>query len=116
MIALHDVSYRYPDAPRPALDRVSLHIPAGSFALALGASGSGKSTLLRLLNGLVPHFSGGELRGRITVDGKDPTAATPVGMSRTVGFVAQDPEAQAVMERVEDEVAFALEHAGWRAR
>ena len=111
MIRFEHVTYTYPDAPRPALRDVSLSIPDGAFALVVGSSGAGKSTLLRCLNGLVPHFSGGTLAGRVTVDGLDPVALAPRGMSRSVGFVFQDPEAQFVMDRVEDEIAFALENA-----
>ncbi|HOU13833.1 MAG TPA: energy-coupling factor transporter ATPase [Anaerolineae bacterium] len=111
MIDFARVTYTYPDATRPALRDVTLSIPDGAFALVMGSSGAGKSTLLRCLNGLVPHFSGGTLTGRVTVDGLDPVAEGPQGMSRTVGFVFQDPEAQFVMDRVEDEIAFALENA-----
>ncbi len=111
MICFEHVTYTYPDAARPALRDVSLSIPAGAFALVMGTSGAGKSTLLRCLNGLVPHFSGGMLTGRVSVDDLDPVALAPRGMSRTVGFVFQDPEAQFVMDRVEDEIAFALENA-----
>ncbi|MEJ5309454.1 MAG: energy-coupling factor transporter ATPase [Anaerolineae bacterium] len=111
MIRFEHVTYTYPDTTRPALRDVSLTIPAGAFALVVGTSGAGKSTLLRCLNGLVPHFSGGTLTGRVSVDNLDPVARAPGGMSRAVGFVFQDPEAQFVMDRVEDEIAFALENA-----
>lgn len=111
MIHFEHVTYTYPDAARPALRDVTLSIPAGAFVLVMGTSGAGKSTLLRSLNGLVPHFSGGTLTGRIAVDGFDPVALAPRGMSCAVGFVFQDPEAQFVMDRVEDEIAFALENA-----
>jgi len=111
MIRFEHVTYTYPDAARSALRDVSLSIPAGAFALVMGTSGAGKSTLLRCLNGLVPHFSGGMLTGRVSVDDLDPVALAPRGMSRAVGFVFQDPEAQFVMDRVEDEIAFALENA-----
>jgi len=111
MIRFEHMTYTYPDAERPALRDVSLSIPAGAFALVVGTSGAGKSTLLRCLNGLVPHFSGGTLTGRVSVDNLDPVALAPRGMSCAVGFVFQDPEAQFVMDRVEDEIAFALENA-----
>ena len=111
MIEFDRVSFTYPGATRPALHEVSLTLPAGEFVVVAGASGTGKSTLLRCLNGLVPHFSGGTLRGSVRVFGLDPVQATPQVMSRYVGFVFQDPEAQFVMDRVEDEIAFALENA-----
>lgn len=111
MITFKDVTYSYPEASQPALRDVSLHMPAGVFTLLVGRSGAGKSTLLRCINGLVPHFSGGRLEGDITVDGRSPVEATPEVMSHHVGFVFQDPEAQFVMNRVEDEIAFALENA-----
>ena len=110
MIYFQQVSFTYPGAVESALQDVSLHLPAGTVALVTGASGSGKSTLLRCTNGLVPHFSGGQLSGSLRVDGLDPVQISPQGMSRHVGFVFQDPEAQFVVDRVEDEIAFALEN------
>jgi energy-coupling factor transport system ATP-binding protein len=112
MIELQNVTYTYPGAPRPALRGVSVRVPEGSFTLVVGSSGAGKSTLLRSVNGLVPHFTGGVLSGVIRVAGLDPVAVSPAVMSRHVGCVFQDPEAQAVLDRVEDDIAFALEHAG----
>jgi energy-coupling factor transport system ATP-binding protein len=78
----------------------------------IGPSGAGKSTLLRCLNGLVPHFYGGTITGRVAVDGRDPVALGPRGMADLVGFVLQDPEAQFVVDKVEDVLAFALENQG----
>jgi len=112
MIDFQNLTYTYPGAARPALRAVALHVPEGGFALVVGPSGCGKSTLARCVGGLVPHFSGGVLRGKLSVGGHDPVALGPGGMSQLVGYVFQDPEAQAVMDRVEDEIAFALEHAG----
>lgn len=111
MIALRHLSYRYPRQTAPALQDVNWRIADGEFVLVAGASGSGKSTLLRCLNGLVPHFSGGVLAGSVEVAGLDAVAAGPRVLSRLVGFVAQDPESQAVVDRVEGEIAFALENA-----
>jgi energy-coupling factor transport system ATP-binding protein len=105
------VTYTYPGARHPALRDFSLTLPTGEVIVVAGPSGAGKSTLLRCINGLVPHFSGGTLTGNVRVLGLDPVLATPQVMSQHVGFVFQDPEAQFVMDRVEDEIAFALENA-----
>ena len=111
MIALSDLSYTYPQAATPALRHIDWAIGDGEFVLLAGRSGSGKSTLLRCFNGLVPHFTGGVLAGKVMVAGLDAVRAGPRRLSRLVGFVAQDPEAQSVLDQVEAEVAFALENA-----
>ncbi len=110
MIELIGITYHYPDQERPALRAVSFKVPAGEFLLVVGPSGAGKSTLLRCLNGLVPHFHGGMIRGQVLVAGRDPVVLGPRGMSDVVGFVFQDPEAEFVTQRVEDELAFAMEN------
>ena len=112
IIEFSNVTYTYPDMEAPVFEELSLSIPEGSFTLVIGPSGSGKSTLLRCLNGLVPHFTGGAIRGRIRVAGRDPVALGPRGMSDCVGFVFQDPEAQFVIGEVEEELAFAMENMG----
>jgi energy-coupling factor transport system ATP-binding protein len=112
IISISNVTYRYPGASEPALRDFSLDVFEGEFLLVMGVSGAGKSTLLRLFNGLVPHFYGGEVAGSITVAGRDPVRLGPGEMSDVVGLVFQDPEAQMVAERVEDEVAFGMENAG----
>lgn len=110
MVRFENVTFTYPGAELPALRHVNLHIPAGKLSLVFGPSGGGKSTLLRCTNGLVPYFSGGRLDGKISINGLDPLQVSTQGMSRVVGFVFQDPEAQFVVDRVEDEIAFALEN------
>ncbi len=110
------MTYRYPQMGRdgpPALEGVSLILRPGTFGLVVGRSGSGKSTLLRCLNGLIPHFHGGEFGGSVTVFGRDPVSLGPRGMAEIVGYVFQDPEAQFVVDRVEDEIAFGLENLGY---
>jgi len=119
MIRLERVSYAYPDdagrapPPHPALAEANLEIEEREFLLLAGPSGSGKSTLLRCLNGLVPHFYGGTFSGKVSVLGQDPVAWGPGRMSRLVGMVFQNPEAQCVAPTVEEELAFAMENHGF---
>ncbi len=112
MIQFERLSYRYPGNQEPVLRDLSFQIEEGEFLLVMGPSGAGKSTLLRSLNGLVPHFYGGTISGRVRVADRDPVAIGPKGMADTVGLVFQDPEAQFVVDKVEDEVAFAMENLG----
>jgi energy-coupling factor transporter ATP-binding protein EcfA2 len=113
MIEFSHLTYSYPaDGRTPVLDDLSLRINEGDFVLVVGPSGAGKSTFLRCLNGLVPHFYGGTIAGRLCVAGRDPVEMEPRRMSEIVGFVFQDPESQAVVDVVEDELAFAMENQG----
>jgi energy-coupling factor transport system ATP-binding protein len=112
MIEIEEVTYSYPGATRPALRDLNLRIEQGEFVLVAGPSGAGKSTLLRTLNGLVPHFYGGSWHGRVRIDGRDTRTHEPRALSDLVGFVFQDPEAQMVVEIVEDELVFGMENLG----
>lgn len=111
MITFENVSYTYPDSMQPVFSNLDLEIQPQEFVLVTGPSGAGKSTFLRCLNGLVPHFTGGLLKGTVLVNGQNPVSASPKIMSRSVGFVFQDPETQFVMDFLEDDIAFALENA-----
>jgi len=110
VITLSHVTYTYPEQAQPALADFSVTIPQGEFVLVVGPSGAGKSTFLRSLNGLAPHFYGGRWAGHIEVGGRNPVDLAPRGMADLVGFVFQDPEAQFVVDTVEDELAFAMEN------
>ena len=112
LITLEGVTYRYPEAERPALVDLSAAIDAGQVILLRGASGSGKSTLLRCLNGLVPHSTGGEFSGRVIACGLDTRTHAPRDLGAHIGFVFQHPDAQFVLDDVEAELAFGMENLG----
>jgi energy-coupling factor transport system ATP-binding protein len=109
MIRFEDVTVTYADAPSPTLRSVSLTIPEGELCLVVGPTGSGKSTLLGAVSALVPHFTGGELRGRVLVDGRDTRDHPPRELADVVGVVGQDPLAGFVTDTVEEELAYAME-------
>ena len=112
MIRFEQVTITYPDATRPTLADVTLTIPEGELCLVVGRTGSGKSTLLKAVNGLVPHFTGGTLAGRVTVAGRDTSTHPPRELADVVGVVGQDPRAQFVTDTVEEELAFGMESLG----
>jgi energy-coupling factor transport system ATP-binding protein len=112
VITFDHVSVQYAGTPGPSLRDVSLEVPEGELLLVVGPTGSGKSTLLRTINGLVPHFSGGTLRGRVTVAGLDTAAHRPRDLATAVGLVEQNPASTFVTDVVEDEVAYGMEALG----
>jgi len=109
------VSFTYPDSDAPVLEDVTLSIAEGSFVLVTGDTGAGKSTFIRAINGLVPHFTGGEFSGCVTLRGdsiRNTLECAPRDLADLVAFVPQDPSAAFVVDRVEDEIAYSLENLG----
>ncbi|WP_424213965.1 ABC transporter ATP-binding protein [Streptomyces sp. BI20] len=112
MIRFEQVSVTYDGAPAPSLVDADLTVPEGELTLLVGPSGVGKSTLLGAVSGLVPHFSGGTLTGRVTVAGRDTRTHKPRELADVVGTVGQDPLAHFVTDTVEDELAYGMESLG----
>lgn len=109
MIRFERVTITYPEAASPTLCDVDMVIPEGELCLVIGRTGAGKSTLLGAVNGLVPHFTGGHLSGRVLVDGRDTRTHPPRDLADVVGVVGQDPLAGFVTDTVEEELAYAME-------
>jgi len=112
MIRFEQVSITYPQAAAPAIADLDLQIPEGELVLVVGRTGSGKTTLLRAINGLVPHFTGGTLTGRVIVDGRDTATHPPRELADLVGMVLQDPASGFVADTVEEELAYGMECLG----
>jgi osmoprotectant transport system ATP-binding protein len=83
-LEVSDVVVRYPGSDRPAVDGVSLDVPAGTLVVLLGPSGCGKSTLLRTINRLVTPQS-----GTVVVDGRDVRDVPATDLRRGIGYVIQ---------------------------
>jgi energy-coupling factor transport system ATP-binding protein len=112
VIEFDRVTVTYPDAGTPVLRDVSLRIEEGELCLVVGATGVGKSTLLGAVNGLVPHFTGGQLAGEVRVDGLRTSEHPPRDLAHLVGVVGQDPLSGFVTDVVEDELAYTMEQLG----
>ncbi|MFJ8002942.1 ABC transporter ATP-binding protein [Streptomyces fagopyri] len=112
MIRFEDVSVTYDGAAEPTVQGVDFEVPEGELVLLAGPSGVGKSTVLGAVGGLVPHFTGGTLRGRVTVAGRDTRTHKPRELADVVGTVGQDPLSHFVTDTVEDELAYGMESLG----
>lgn len=112
MIRFENVSVTYDGSPEPAVQGVDFEVPEGELVLLVGPSGVGKSTVLGAVSGLVPHFTGGTLHGRVTVAGRDTRTHKPRELADVVGTVGQDPLSHFVTDTVEDELAYGMESLG----
>ena len=109
---LKDVSYKYPLEDREILKNINLDIKKGEFWAVIGKNGSGKTTLCNVLRRFVPDFYKGELKGKITLEGKELKDYSAKEIVQKVGFVFQNPFTQisGVKETVFEEIAFGLEN------
>ena len=110
-LEIYNLTYTYPNETQ-ALEEINLTIRQGEYVALMGASGAGKTTLCLLLNGVIPHVTGGKIKGRINVMGLDTFDHHVYDLAQRVGMVLQDPEAQLFTSSVRSEVAFAGENLG----
>jgi energy-coupling factor transport system ATP-binding protein len=111
-VTIKDLVYAYPETDQPALNGINGEIPVGTYTVLMGHGGAGKSTLCYAMNALVPRFFRGEYQGQVLIDSKEIARCRVSDMSRLVGLVLQDFEAQLFSTSVELEVAFGPENFG----
>ena len=110
IINFDDVCFTYAHTEEPALDRINLSVTQGEFFAVMGENGAGKTTLCKLINGIIPHFSGGRLTGKVTVGGCDTGSSSVAELSFKAGIVLDDPDAQLFTSSVRHEAAFGPEN------
>ena len=108
MLSVQNVTFRYDEGAKPALDGITLDIQKGEYVAILGANGCGKSTLAKHFNAILLPES-----GRVLVEGM-PTSDEKnlLALRQKVGMVFQNPDNQIVATVVEEDVAFAAENLG----
>ncbi len=110
MIEIKDLWFTYGAREEPTLAGIDLTIKKGEFVLLAGPTGCGKSTLLKTLNGIIPHESGGELRGSVRINGIETAVSCMMELAQITGMVFQNPDDQIFSTVVEDEIAFGPEN------
>ena len=83
-LVFDEATKRYGEHP-PAVDRLSLTVPAGEICVLVGPSGGGKTTALKLVNRLIP-LTGGDIR----IDGRSINDQNVIDLRRGIGYVIQN--------------------------
>lgn len=115
MIEFRHVYFHYgteDDQHTSELNDINLRIEDGELILITGPSGCGKTTLLRLINGLIPRFYQGNVKGDILLNGQSFKNNELYDLARVVGTVFQNPKSQFYNVDTTSELAFACENQG----
>lgn len=110
VIKFENFGFQYKVQSIPTLYDINLEIHKGEKVLIIGGSGSGKSTLINCINGLIPFSYEGTITGSLKINGKETKEASIYQLSKEVGTVLQDSDAQFVGLSVAEDIAFAMEN------
>lgn len=110
VIEFRNFGFQYKAQQEPTLYDINLTIYEGEKVLILGSSGSGKSTLASCINGIIPFSDEGTITGSLKVNGVETREASVFELSKTVGTVLQDSDAQFVGLSVGEDIAFSMEN------
>jgi energy-coupling factor transport system ATP-binding protein len=109
-VQVNDLIYQY-NSGQPALRGINLTIEAGQFVALIGQNGAGKTTLAKHFNGLLKPTS-----GEVIVEGLNTLQYDTSDLSKTIGYVFQNPDHQIFSVTVEKELEFGLKNAGFKGR
>ena len=109
-VQVSDLFYQY-NSGQPALRGINLTIKAGEFVALIGQNGAGKTTLAKHFNGLLKPTS-----GEIIVEGRNTLQYDTSDLSKTIGYVFQNPDHQIFSASVEKELEFGLKNAGYKGK
>lgn len=110
IIEFRNFGFKYTAQAEPTLYDINLAIKRGEKVLICGPSGCGKSTLAHCINGLIPASYSGEATGELVIGGQSFKDLDIFKLSKVVGTVLQDSDAQFIGLTVGEDIAFALEN------
>lgn len=111
LVALRDVTVRFPRRDAPVLRHISLDLAHGEQTVVLGPSGSGKSTLVHTISGVIPHSVRADFHGELRLAECCTQHTAVVDRSPHLGVLHQDPAAAVCLPFVAQELALPLENA-----
>ena len=110
-ISLKNISFSYTDSLDDAvLKDLNLEIRSGECVILAGESGCGKTTISKLINGLIPHYHSGTMKGDVLLGDCNTADMTLVEISKVVGSVFQNPRSQFFNIDTDSELAFGCEN------
>jgi len=118
MLSISHLYFTYPryedtgEGHEPLFRDLNLRLAPGSLTVIAGVPDSGKTSLARIICGMTPRYSGGELSGDIFVGETDISDHRPQDLMERLGTVFQNPDEQLLTTRVDSEIAFPLEALG----
>ncbi len=110
ILEFKNFGFKYNAQTAPTLFDINFGIKKGEKVLIAGPSGCGKSTLVHCINGLVPFSYKGKITGSLSLFGRETRDMSLFEISKHVGTVLQDSDAQFVGLTVAEDIAFALEN------
>ncbi|MCK5156164.1 MAG: ABC transporter ATP-binding protein, partial [Spirochaetales bacterium] len=115
-ITIKDLQFKYPvynqSTSQVLFDTLSAVFQSGMVHTVYGRPEAGKTTLGRILSGLVPAFTGGNISGEVQIGKVEVLESRGYDLTEYIGMVFQDPDEQILMPQVEDEIVFPLESLG----
>lgn len=112
MIQFKDVSFVYEGTGDGKVKGLNFTVQSGECIVLAGCSGCGKTTVTRFVNGLIPEFFPGELKGKVLIDGEDLAGKQLYEIAGKVGSVFQNPKTQFFNTDTDGEIAFGMENSG----
>ncbi len=108
-VEINNLNFSY-SKNKPILKEINFELNYGEIVLLAGGSGQGKSTLFYLMNGIIPNSISGNISGEILIDCENINGKTIGEISRKIGSVLQNADAQIINSLVKEEIAFGCEN------
>lgn len=113
MLKIEQYSFRYTDEKSEGIENINFHVKRGQCILLCGKSGCGKTTIIRAINGLIPYFYLGQLKGQVKLNNLPVENRKMYELSEQIGTVFQNPRSQFFNVDTDSEIVFGMENMGY---